>query len=235
MATASPVGGRPSRPEAPPLPLKLLLKLPLKLKPDVVAALALVPVLALSPAPALTPTPPGALLNAFPGAEPVPPGRFAFWWGLGLSLGADPELSTQGLMAQLAVRYGLLPRLDVGVGAGLAVTGPLRRLQPWAAMGDVRYQLLERPAISIGWTPPTFPLGDLLSGGAVYAGWPLGTLMPYGVVRALLRLSEPGGKGVALEVQGAVGLQIANPSKVPVIVELARRKGLWLVGFAARF
>jgi hypothetical protein len=143
------------------------------------------------------------------------------------------DFDFQGLMAQFSVRYGLFPRLDIGLGAGLAATGALRTIQPWALVGDVRYQLLDLPTVMLGWIPPNFPLGGVISGGALYISWPFGTLTPYGFYRVLMRM--PAGGGVTLEPQGAVGLEIANPAKIPAIFELAWHRDLWLLGFAVRF
>lgn len=175
----------------------------------------------------------GCFLNVYQTADPVPPGQFTFWWGLSLGVAPSLDFDFQGLMAQFSVRYGLFPRLDIGLGAGLAATGALRTIQPWALVGDVRYQLLDLPTVMLGWIPPNFPLGGVISGGALYISWPFGTLTPYGFYRVLMRM--PAGGGVTLEPQGAVGLEIANPAKIPAIFELAWHRDLWLLGFAVRF
>jgi len=170
----------------------------------------------------------GCFLNSYQTAATIPPGELIFWWGLGGPL--TPDL---GFIPQIHVRYGLMPRLDVGLGTGLLLHRDLQGITFLGLVGDLRYQLRSSPDISIGLMPGDFPLlGETLSGGAVYLSQTFGPLTPYGVYRFRLLLREG---GLSFSQQATIGLEILNRPRLPAILEISWQDGLLLWGFAIRF
>lgn len=172
----------------------------------------------------------GCYLNIYQTAATVPAGRFVSWWGLGGLL--TPTEGFWGYAPQLHVRYGILPQLDVGLGSGLLIAPDLAGVEFLGLVGDLRYQLLADPDLSIGWMPGSFPLGNVLGSGALYLSRTFGTLTPYGVYRALVLLE---GGGLSFSHQLSAGVEIANPEKLPAIFELSWQDGRFLLGLAFRY
>lgn len=170
----------------------------------------------------------GCFLNVFQAADTVDPGAFVFWSGLGTLLSSS--LDFQGLAPQLHVRYGLTPRLDIGLGSGFSLDKDFQA-QFLGVMGDLRYQLNASPAISIGMMSGNFPWGDVLSGGAVYISQGFGSLTPYGVYRFWFLLE---GGDLGFSHQLTIGVEIFNRPRMPAIFEVTWRDGRFLLGFALR-
>jgi hypothetical protein len=172
----------------------------------------------------------GCYLNVYQAATTAPAGQFVFWWGLGGLI--TPAEGFLGYAPQLHVRYGILPRLDVGLGSGFLIAPDLAGVEFLGVVGDLRYQLLADPDFTIGWMPGSFPLGNVLGSGALYLSRTFGTLTPYGVYRALVLLEEG---GLSFSHQLSAGVEIANPEKLPAIFELSWKDGRFLLGLAFRY
>jgi len=173
----------------------------------------------------------GCFLDVYQTAATLPAGEWAFWWGFGARLA--PGFEFVGFVPQLHVRYGLLPRLDVGVGTGFLVERDLRGFTFLGISGDLRYQLSSSPDLALGWMPGDFPFGgSLLSSGTLYLSQTFGTLTPYGAYR--LRLLLEGGR-VRFSHQVTLGVEVFNRPKVPAVFEAGWQDGRLMFGLAFRF
>ncbi len=170
--------------------------------------------------------------HAFGGYETADlanPGEFVARIGLGGQLGP-------GLIAayrpQAHVRFGIAPRLDVGLGTGVWVERNLASVVWLGVTGDLRYQLSRTPDLALGYTPPTIPFGGTSMGTiGLYASQPFGTLTPYGRYRVAFRLAN----GLTLSHDAAVGVELDNPGRIPTILALSWQDGTWVLGLAFRF
>ncbi len=169
----------------------------------------------------------GCFLNVYQTARTVTPAELAFWWGLGALFSPF-----EGLSPQLHVRYGLMPRLDLGLGSGFSINQSLQDAKFLGVVGDLRYQVHFSPDITLGLIPGSFPFfGDVLSGGAVYVSQSFGSLTPYGSYRFWLLLKEG---DLALSHQATIGIEVFNRPRLPAIFELTWKDGRLMFGFAIR-
>jgi len=173
----------------------------------------------------------GCLLNVYQTAATIPAGEWAFWWGLGARLA--PGFDFEGVTPQLHVRYGLLPRLDIGLSTGFLLEEDLQGITFLGIRGDLRYQLYSSPDISVGWLPGDFLLGgDILSEATIYLSHTFRALTPYGVYRLRLLLESV---GLKFSHQATLGVEIFNRPKVPAIFEVSWQDGSFMLGLAFRF
>lgn len=173
----------------------------------------------------------GCFLNAYQTAVTAPRGEWLLWWGLGASV--TSEFDFVGFVPQLHVRYGLIPRLDIGLGSGFLLHKDLQGITFLGIVGDLRYQLRTSPDLSIGLMPGDFPfLGETLSGGAMYLSQTFGSLTPYGIYRFRLLLQQG---ELGFSHQATIGLEVFNRPRPPAIFEVSWQDGLFLLGFAIRF
>lgn len=174
----------------------------------------------------------GPIVGAFGGYETADlanPGHFTFRVGLGGQLGP-------GLIAayrpQAHVRVGIAPKLDVGLGTGVWIERNLASAAWLGVTGDLRYQLNRTPELALGYTPPTIPLGSTSMGAiGLYVSQSFGTITPYGRYRLNFHLTDD----FEPSHQVAIGMELANPGRIPTIFALSWQDGVWVIGLAFRF
>lgn len=173
----------------------------------------------------------GCFLGFYQTADTIPPGEYSLWWALGAVL-ATSEINFDSYVPQLRTRYGVASRIDVTLGAGLAVEQDLQNVAFLGITGDLRYRLIRAPDITLGFTPGSFPLfGHTLGAGTVYVSHPLGPFTPYGIYRLTFVLED----GLGLSHQAAWGLELDDSQGVPAVFEITWKDGRVMLGLAFRF